>query len=62
MFKAAFKATFIKENISAGFREASLIPYNLEVILLKLDIKLEILIPTLLLVDDLPWELKIPTN
>jgi hypothetical protein len=37
-FKAAFKKTFILENIRVGFRGAGLVPYNPEVMLLKLDI------------------------
>jgi hypothetical protein len=37
-FKAAFKKTFILENIYAGFRGARLALYDPNIILLKLDI------------------------
>jgi hypothetical protein len=39
-FKAAFKKTFTQENICAGFRGAGLVPYNLDAVLLKLDVQL----------------------
>jgi hypothetical protein len=37
-FKAAFKKTFTPENIRVGFRGAGLVPYDPEVVLLKLDV------------------------
>jgi hypothetical protein len=49
-FKAAFKKVMTKENIYAGFRGARLVPYNLEVVILKLNIVLYML--TLLKLED----------
>jgi hypothetical protein len=47
-FKAAFKKTFTQENICAGFRGARLVLYNLDAVLLKLNIRLRTLtLPTL---------------
>jgi hypothetical protein len=37
-FYAVFKATFTKSNIRGGFRGARLTPFNLENIILKLNI------------------------
>jgi hypothetical protein len=42
-FKAAFKKTFTQENICVGFRGARLVPYNLDAVLLKLNIRLRTL-------------------
>ena len=39
-FKVAFKRLIIKENICASFRGAGLVLYNLEAVLLKLNIVL----------------------
>jgi hypothetical protein len=39
-FKAAFKKTFILENIRVGFRGAGLAPFDLDAVLLKLDVQL----------------------
>ena len=39
-FKTAFQATFIEQNIRAGFRGAGLVPFNPESVISKLDIKL----------------------
>ena len=44
-FKSAFYKTFIKENILDGFRRSRFIPFNLQTILLKLDVKLQTLTP-----------------
>jgi hypothetical protein len=44
-FKAAFSKAFTIENIYAGFRGAGLVPYNLEAVLLKLDVRLRTLTP-----------------
>jgi hypothetical protein len=49
-FKAAFKKAIIKDNIYAGFRGAKLVPYNLEAVILKLNIVLYTL--TLLKLED----------
>jgi hypothetical protein len=42
-FKAAFKKAITKENICAGFRGARLVLYNLEAVILKLDVVLRTL-------------------
>ena len=42
-FKATFKKMFTVENVCAGFRGARLVLHNLEVILLKLNIRLRTL-------------------
>jgi hypothetical protein len=42
-FKAAFKKTFTQENICAGFRGARLVPYNLDAVLSKLNVRLRTL-------------------
>jgi hypothetical protein len=39
-FKVAFDKSMTKENICAGFRGARLVPYNLEAVILKLDVVL----------------------
>ena len=49
-FKAAFKKAVIKENICASFRGVGLVLYNLEAIVLKLNIVLRTL--TLLKLED----------
>jgi hypothetical protein len=42
-FKAAFKKVIIKENICVGFRGAGLVLYNLEAVILKLNVVLRTL-------------------
>ena len=37
-FKATFKATFIEQNIKAGFRAIRLVLYNLERVILYLNL------------------------
>jgi hypothetical protein len=49
-FKAAYKHTFAKENACAGFRSARLVLFNLDAVLLKLNVRLRTL--TLLQRDD----------
>ncbi len=44
-FRAAFFASITKRDIQGGFARASLIPYNLERVLSKLDVKLRTPIP-----------------
>jgi hypothetical protein len=39
-FKSTFKKTFTAENVRAGFQGARLVPYNPDVVLLKLDVQL----------------------
>ena len=59
-FKAAYKYTFTKENARAGFRGARLVLFNLDAVLLKLDVRLRTLTP--LQRDDAAWEAKTPHN
>jgi hypothetical protein len=42
-FKAAYKLIFTKQNTCAGFKGAGLVLFNLEVVLLKLNIRLRTL-------------------
>jgi hypothetical protein len=42
-FKATFSKVFTIENICAGFKGARLVLYNLEVVLLKLNVRLRTL-------------------
>jgi hypothetical protein len=42
-FRAAFEKTFTTENVCAGFRGARLVLYNLDAVLLKLDMRLRTL-------------------
>jgi hypothetical protein len=49
-FKAAFNKLITKENICAGFRGARLVLYNLEAVILKLNVVL--CTPTLLKLED----------
>ena len=47
-FKAAFNATIIKSNILEGFYSASLVLFNLEAIILTLNVRLRtLLLPTI---------------
>jgi hypothetical protein len=42
-FKAAYKHTFTKENAYAGYRGARLVLFNLDAVLLKLNVRLRTL-------------------
>jgi hypothetical protein len=44
-FKAAYNLIFTKENTCAGFRGARLVLFNLDTVLLKLNIRLRTLTP-----------------
>jgi hypothetical protein len=44
-FKAAFTQSFTESNIRGSFRGAGLVPYNPEVVLLKLNMRLRTLSP-----------------
>jgi hypothetical protein len=44
-FKAAYKQIFTKENACAGFRGARLVLFNLDAVLLKLNVRLRTLTP-----------------
>jgi hypothetical protein len=59
-FKATFKKVFTLENARAGFRGARLVLYNLEAVLLKLNVRLRT--PPLTTVEDGAWEAKTPRN
>ena len=45
-FVAAYKELIIVQNAQAGFRGASLVPFDLQVVLSKLDVKLWTLTPS----------------
>jgi hypothetical protein len=47
-FKVAFKRVFLESNIKASFKGARLIPFNLEVVILKLNVKLCMLLPPII--------------
>lgn len=59
-FYAAYKKSIIKENISASFRGASLVPHDPEAVMGKLDIKLRT--PTPPTLEATPWEAKTLSN
>ena len=60
-FKAAHLAAMTSKNIKAGFRSASLILYDPQAVLSKLDIKLRTLIPTRSPTPNIdPWILQTP--
>jgi hypothetical protein len=59
-FKAAYEQTFTEDNARAGFRGAGLVPFNLEAVLSKLDVRLRT--PTLPQQDNVAWEAKTPRN
>ena len=59
-FKAAFKKAITKENICASFRGAGLVLYNLEAVVLKLNVVLRT--PTLLKLEGTLWESKTLSN
>ena len=43
-FKAVYNKAFIENNIYTGFRGAKLVPFNLDIVILKLNIQLYTLI------------------
>jgi hypothetical protein len=59
-FKLAFEKTFIVENVCTGFQGARLVPYNLDAVLLKLDVQLRT--PTPPALGTVNWEAKTPRN
>lgn len=62
-FKAAFIATMTEENILGGFQGAGIIPFNLESVLSRLDIRLRTPTPSRSpLGTPLPWVSKTPQN
>jgi hypothetical protein len=57
-FKAAFLALITEKNIQGGFAGAGLVPYDLERVISKLDVRIRTLIPlSLRLGTALPWVL-----
>jgi len=55
-FKEVFFTSITEKNIQGSFSGASLVPYNLERVIFKLDIRIQTLIPpTLSLITVLPW-------
>ena len=52
VFKAVFNALFTKSNICVSFRGASLVPFNLDTVISRLNIRLYT--PTLPTVEDIP--------
>jgi hypothetical protein len=59
-FKAAYNKAISEENIQAGFRGAGLVPYDPEVVILKLDVRLRT--PTPPQRDNVAWEAQTPRN
>ena len=59
-FKAAFNASFTKDNICASFRGAGLVPYDPDRVISKLDVKLRT--PTPPTLEVALWESKTPSN
>jgi hypothetical protein len=59
-FKGAFDAAITKSNILGGFQGASLVQFDLEAMILKLDVRLRT--PPLPTVNNSPWESKTPRN
>jgi hypothetical protein len=59
-FKAAFKSDITNSNIQGSFRGAGLVPFDPEVVISKLDVKLRN--PTPPPVNEEPWESKTPKN
>lgn len=59
-FKAAFDASFTKNNICGGFRGARLVLYNLECVISQLDVRLRTSTPPSL--ENTPWTSKTPSN
>lgn len=62
-FNAIHKATLTEKIIEGGFREAGLLPFNPEYILIKLDIKLRTPIPDISLpIQAEFWDSQTPRN
>src|SRR2546423_14231217 len=59
-FKAAFDATFTKENIAGGFRGAGLVPHNPDTVISRLDVRLQTPPPSP--VEAATWSSKTPHN
>ena len=59
-FWQAYCMAITNDNILEGFRGAGLVPHDLEVVMLKLNIKLRT--PTPPAIEDLPWLSQTPSN
>jgi hypothetical protein len=59
-FKGAFDTAIIKANIQGGFRGASLVLFNPEAVILKLNVRLRI--PPLPTVEDGLWQSQTLSN
>ena len=59
-FKAAYQQAITKDNIYGSFRGAGLVPFNLDTVLSKLNVKLRTPSPTTAEVT--LWQSKTPTN
>ena len=57
-FKIVFERAFLKSNIKASIKGARLVLFDLEVVILKLNIKLYT--PSPPIIEYNPWELKTP--
>ena len=60
VFKAAFDALFTKSNIRASFQGAGLVLFDLDTVILCLDVRL--CTPTPPTAEDILWESKTPSN
>ena len=59
-FKAAFNTSVTKNNILGGFRGAGLVPFDLEAVISKLEVRLRT--PTPPTADNSAWESRTPSN
>jgi hypothetical protein len=59
-YRTAYYKTFTESNICSSFRGAGLVPFNPEVVLSKLDIKLRT--PTPPVLETTLWESRTPSN
>jgi hypothetical protein len=59
-FKAAFDALITESNIRGSFRGAGLVPFDLEAVLSKLEVRLRT--PTPPTIEPTLWELKTLSN
>lgn len=57
-FEVTHRKTFTKENILSSFRGAGLLPFDPQVVISKLDVRLRT--PTPPIQEDTPWESKTP--
>jgi hypothetical protein len=60
-FKAAYNKVFTEKNIKAGFKEASVSPWDPDSVISKLDVCLQTLVQSLPVLPS-KWESQIPSN